>query len=48
MRATAPSGDATFEGVVSSSGELGHGVRSPEPEQNVRDASLNNPPEGGH
>jgi NADH-quinone oxidoreductase subunit I len=48
MRATAPSGDATFEGVVSWSGELGHGVRSPEPEQNVRDASLNNPPEGGH
>jgi NADH-quinone oxidoreductase subunit I len=30
MRATAPSGDADFEGVVSWSGELGYGVRAPE------------------
>ena len=39
MRATAPSGDANFEGVASWSGELGHGVRAPEPTQSVRDAS---------
>ena len=38
MRATSPSGDATFEGVVSWSGELGHGVRAPEPDQETRDA----------
>ena len=37
MRATAPAGDASFEGVVSWSGELGYGVRSPEPAQDVRD-----------
>jgi NADH-quinone oxidoreductase subunit I len=37
LRATAPSGDATFEGVVGWSGELGHGVRSPEPAQDQRD-----------
>jgi NADH-quinone oxidoreductase subunit I len=48
MRATAPSGDATFEGVVSWSGELGHGVRSPEPEQHTRDASQSTLHEGGH
>ena len=30
MRATAASGDANFLGVVSWSGELGHGVRAPE------------------
>jgi NADH-quinone oxidoreductase subunit I len=30
MRATAPSGDANFEGVVGWSGELGYGVRAPE------------------
>ena len=30
MRATSPSGDATFEGVVGWSGELGYGVRPPE------------------
>ena len=30
MRATAPSGDASFEGVVGWSGELGYGVRAPE------------------
>ncbi len=39
MRATAPAGDATFEGVVSWSGELGYGVRQPEPAQEVRDQS---------
>ena len=37
VRATAPSGDATFEGVVGWSGELGYGERAPEPEQTVRD-----------
>jgi hypothetical protein len=31
MRATSPSGDATFEGSVGWSGELGYGVRAPEP-----------------
>jgi NADH-quinone oxidoreductase subunit I len=48
MRATAPSGDATFEGVVSWSGELGHGVRSPEPAQNERDASEDTSKDGDH
>ena len=33
MRATAPNGDAEFEGVVGWSGELGYGVRAPEPGQ---------------
>ena len=33
MRATAPSGDADFVGRVAWSGELGYGVRSPEPPQ---------------
>ncbi len=37
VRATAPSGDATFEGVVGWSGELGYGVRAPEPAQSERD-----------
>jgi NADH-quinone oxidoreductase subunit I len=37
LRATAPSGDATFEGVVGWSGELGYGVRAPEPAQDQRD-----------
>lgn len=37
VRATAPSGDARFEGVVAWSGELGYGVRPPEPSQPVRD-----------
>jgi NADH-quinone oxidoreductase subunit I len=31
MRATSPSGDAAFVGEVGWSGELGHGVRAPEP-----------------
>jgi len=39
MRATSPSGDATFEGAVGWSGELGYGVRAPEPEQTERDRS---------
>ena len=33
MRATSPSGDATFRGVVGWSNELGHGERAPEPPQ---------------
>jgi NADH-quinone oxidoreductase subunit I len=39
MRATAPAGAADFEGVVSWSGELGYGVRAPEPNQTERDSS---------
>lgn len=39
VRATAPSGDASFEGVVGWSGELGYGVRAPEPTQSVSDSS---------
>ncbi len=31
MRATSPSGDATFRGVVGWSNELGYGTRAPEP-----------------
>jgi NADH-quinone oxidoreductase subunit I len=38
MRATAPSGAAEFQGVVGWSGELGYGVRAPEPDQPTRDA----------
>ena len=38
MRATSPSGVAAFEGTPGWSGELGYGVRPPEPEQAVRDA----------
>jgi len=38
MRATAPSGDARFEGVVGWSGELGYGVRAPEAAQDTKDA----------
>ena len=30
MRATSPSGDATYEGKVAWSGELGYGIREPE------------------
>ncbi len=33
MRATSPSGDARFVGEVGWSGELGYGVRQPEPKQ---------------
>lgn len=39
MRATAPSGSETFEGVIGWSGELGYGVRAAEPTQVERDAS---------
>jgi hypothetical protein len=38
MRATAPSGDARFEGVVGWSGELGYGLRAPEAAQDAKDA----------
>ena len=44
MRATAPSGDARFEGVVGWSGELGYGVRAPEAAQDIKDA-VTTPPE---
>ncbi|NBU94872.1 MAG: NADH-quinone oxidoreductase subunit I [Actinobacteria bacterium] len=37
MRATSPSGDADFEGVVGWSDELGYGLRAPEPDQVMRD-----------
>jgi NADH-quinone oxidoreductase subunit I len=43
MRATAPAGDADFEGVVAWSGELGYGVRPPEQGQRAEPA----PTEGG-
>ena len=36
MRATSPSGDAAFEGVVQWSGELGYGQRAPEGGQSGR------------
>ncbi len=39
MRATSPSGDATFEGEVEWGSELGFGVRPPEPPQDEADAS---------
>src|SRR4051794_17718540 len=39
MRATSPSGDATFEGVPAWSGELGYGVRVSEPSQTERDTT---------
>jgi NADH-quinone oxidoreductase subunit I len=35
MRATAPGGDAAFEGTVAWSGELGYGVRAPEAGQSI-------------
>ncbi len=38
MRATAPNGDASYEGRVAWSGELGHGVKAPEPSQAEVDA----------
>jgi NADH-quinone oxidoreductase subunit I len=37
MRATAPSGDSRFEGVVGWSGELGYGIRAPEDDQELKD-----------
>ena len=39
VRATAPAGDASYEGRVGWSGELGFGVRAPEGDQESRDAS---------
>jgi NADH-quinone oxidoreductase subunit I len=38
MRATSPSGDATFSGVVGWSNELGYGQRAPEPPQPEADS----------
>ena len=38
MRATAPSGNAAYEGRVGWSGELGYGVRDPEGGQAHEDA----------
>ena len=43
MRATSSSGDATFEGEVGWSGELGYGTRAPEPAQEAADASTRAP-----
>jgi NADH-quinone oxidoreductase subunit I len=37
MRATSPSGDARFEGMVGWSGELGYGVREAEDDQVLKD-----------
>jgi NADH-quinone oxidoreductase subunit I len=37
MRATSPSGDATFLGVSGWSSELGYGLRRPEPAQDEAD-----------
>jgi NADH-quinone oxidoreductase subunit I len=50
MRATAPGGDARFRGVVSWSGELGYGVRQPEPADAPATAepAPPAPPEAGH
>jgi NADH-quinone oxidoreductase subunit I len=39
MRATSPSGDAAFIGSVGWSSELGHGIREPEPRQEVADTA---------
>jgi NADH-quinone oxidoreductase subunit I len=39
VRATAPSGAAGYEGRVAWSGELGFGVRAPEPPQGTREAA---------
>jgi NADH-quinone oxidoreductase subunit I len=47
MRATAPSGDADYEGVVAWSGELGYGVRGAEEGQQHEDA-LDEPVADGH
>jgi len=38
MRATSPAGSAEHEGIVAWSGELGYGVRSPEPSQTAADS----------
>jgi NADH-quinone oxidoreductase subunit I len=46
MRATSPSGSAAYTGRVLWSGELGYGVRAPEPVQ-AAPAALEAPPEAG-
>ncbi len=46
MRATAPSGDASYEGKVAWSGELGYGVRAPEVGQS--DAQMVSAAAGSH
>ncbi|HEX4979331.1 MAG TPA: NADH-quinone oxidoreductase subunit NuoI [Acidimicrobiales bacterium] len=43
VRATAPQGNAEFEGRVQWSGELGYGVRAPEPAQPDRDEETGEP-----
>jgi NADH-quinone oxidoreductase subunit I len=43
MRATAPSGQAAFEGRVAWSGELGFGVRSPETGQSAPSPAADSP-----
>ena len=50
MRATAPSGDANFTGIVAWAGELGYGVRSSEPAQLAADAvdTHDHDPSHGH
>jgi NADH-quinone oxidoreductase subunit I len=48
MRATAPSGDASFEGVVAWSGELGYGVRSPEGGQTLEQETDDDHDDGHH
>ena len=47
VRATSPSGAAAFEGVAAWSGELGYGVRSPEPDQAGVDATAAGEAGGG-
>ena len=37
MRATAPSGNAAYEGKVAWGGERGYGVRAPEGDQSAKD-----------
>jgi NADH-quinone oxidoreductase subunit I len=46
MRATAPSGNAGFEGRVAWSGELGYGVRAPEEGQAAEDRAPEPAPSG--
>jgi NADH-quinone oxidoreductase subunit I len=47
MRATAPSGDAGFRGVVGWSGELGYGVRAAEPAEHGEPAETSAGEHGG-
>jgi NADH-quinone oxidoreductase subunit I len=46
MRATAPAGQADYEGRVAWSGELGYGVREPEPGQGDRSDAPDGPGSG--